>query len=189
MWASHAASWGSAQKIFKCMHACWRCAEANQLRATWFWGAQGSPIVILDFQNRLFHKSMRQNVNKSHHTKTFAHRKQTTFAHRKMLGPTACFWVQLHTFDAFRVLGQIAAWTRLDLHVLSKNTQWKSNQGSLGDDSRMMPDSTPIMHPGTSIRSLNNYHIFASVQFHTISKQILQGPNGNPTSPMAHHKL
>ena len=171
------------------MHACvLTVCRGKSIRATWFWEAQGSPIVILDFQNRHFHKSMRQNVNKSHHTKTFAHRKQTTFAHRKMLGPTACFWVQLHTFDAFRVLGQIAAWTRLDLHVLSKNTQWKSNQGSLGDDSRMMPDSTPIMHPGTS-RSLNNYHIFASVQFHTIPKQILQGPNGNPTRPMAHHKL
>ena len=140
-------SWGSVQKIFKCMHACWRCAEANQLRATWFWEAQGSPIVILDFQNRHFHKSIRQNVNKSRHTKTFAHRKQTTFAHRKMLGSTACFWVQLHTFDAFRVLGQIAAWTRLDLHVLSKNTQWESNprisEGRLEDDARFDPYHAP----------------------------------------------
>ena len=130
--------------MFKCMHACWRCAEANQLRATLFWQ---SPIVISDFQNRHFHKSMRHNVNKTHHTKTFAHRKQATFAHRKMLGPTTCFWVQLHTLDAFRVLGQIAAWTHLDLYVLSKNTQWESNPrisgGRLDDDARFKAYHAP----------------------------------------------
>ena len=140
-------SWGSVQKIFKCMHAWWRCAEANQLRATLIWEAQGSPIAILDFQNRHFHKSIRQNVNKSHHTKTFAQRKQTTFAHRKMIGSTARFWLQLHTFDAFRVLGQIAVWSRLDLHVLSKNTQWESNprisEGRLEDDARFDPYHAP----------------------------------------------
>ena len=45
--------------------------------------------------------------------------------------------------DAFRVLGQIAAWTRLDLYVLSKNTQQESDprisEGRLEDDARFDP--------------------------------------------------